>query len=134
MTEPKKSVNEQYLEKMNEITERAQASGEVPSVFPYRYNGKTWVLSLPRSVMEQKRLIHLRNEYLLQGTYDAEKAMLNVMVANALCDDKPVKLDLLELGEIEVLKLAYMDGLLLPLSLGGEKALLTYMESAVANL
>lgn len=134
MTEPKKSVNEQYLEKMNEITERAQASGEVPSVFPYTHNGKTWVLSLPRSVMEQKRLIHIRNEYLVHGTYEAEKAMLDVMAANATCDGKPVKLDMLELGEIEVMKLAYMDGLLLPLSLGGEKALLTYMEAAVANL
>ena len=134
MTEPKKSVNEQYLETMTKVTERVQASGTGQNSFGYSHKGQNWLLTLPRSVMEQKRLLHLRNEYILNGTFEAEKAMLDVMAAHAMCDGKPVRLDMLDLGDIEVLKIAYLDGLLLPLSLGGEKAVTTYMEAAVANL
>lgn len=129
-----KTLNEQYLEKINALVERAQESGEVSNTFTYSHSDKTWVLTLPRSVMEQKRLVHVRNEYFAKGSFEAEKQMLEMMCANAMCNGKPVRLEMLEYGDLEVLKLAYLDGLLLPLSLGGEKSLLTYMEAAVENL
>lgn len=129
-----KTVNEQYLEAMSKRTEAVQASGEVPSRYVYEHEGHTWVLTLPRSVMEQKKLIHARNEYYATDSYEAEDKMLRMMAQNARVDDREVKLEQLDLGQIEVLKLAYLDGLLLPLSLGGENALKKYMQTAVQNL
>lgn len=129
-----KTVNEQYLDTIKRHTEAAQASGDIPEMFVYEHGGKRWVLTLPRSVMAQKRLLHARNEFFARGSYEAEEALLEMIAQNAKVENREVILNQLSMGEIEVLKIAYMDGLLLPLSLGGEKAVLNYMEAAVKNM
>lgn len=133
MSKNEKSLNEQYLDAMTKRTENVQATGEVPSRYVYENEGHTWVLTLPRSVMEQKRLIHARNEYFARETYETEEVLLRLMVANARVDEHEVRLENLSLGEIEVMKLAFLDGLLLPLSLGGENAVKTYMQKVIPS-
>lgn len=129
-----KTVNEQYLDLMSKITERAQSSGDIPETFVYTHNEHQWVLTLPRSVMAQKRLLHARNTFFQTNTYEAEEEMLKLFAQNAKVDGRDVNLNQLSMGEIEVLKIAYMDGLLLPLSLGGETAVMNYMKATVENL
>jgi hypothetical protein len=129
-----KTVNQQYLDIVDKQIEQVQASGDIPEMYMYQHEGHNWVLTLPRSVMAQKRLVHLRNEFLMRGTYEAEEALLNAIVKNAKMDGRDVMLENLGIGEIEVLKIAYMDGLLLPLSLGGEQAVLKYMQATVDNV
>jgi hypothetical protein len=128
-----KTVNEQYLDLVKNKVESVQQSGDIPETFTYPHNGHNWVLLLPRSVMAQKRLVHLRNAYLVSNSYETEEALLQAIVKNVKMDGREVTLEQLTMGEIEVLKIAYMDGLLLPLSLGGENAVLKYMETTVAN-
>ena len=129
-----KTVNKQYLDIVERQIEQAQASGDIPETFVYQHENHNWVLMLPRSVMAQKRLVHLRNEYISRGTYEAEEALLIAMAKNAKVDGRDVVLEQLTIGEIEVLKIAYMDGLLLPLSLGGEHAVLKYMQATIDNV
>lgn len=129
-----KTVHEQYLETIDRHTEAVQKTGAIPETYSYEHGGHKWLLMLPRSVMAQKQLIHARNEYFVKGTYDTEEALLKLMAANSKVDGRDVNLNQLTIGELEVLKVAYLDGLLLPLSLGGENAVLTYKKNAVENL
>lgn len=128
-----KTVNEQYLDLVKNKIESVQQSGDIPEMFTYSHEGHNWVLLLPRSVMAQKRLVHLRNAYLVSNSYEAEEALLQALIKNVKMDGREVGLEQLTMGEIEVLKIAYMDGLLLPLSLGGENAVMKYMQATVAN-
>lgn len=129
-----KTVNKQYLDIVDKQIEQVQASGDIPESFMYQHENHNWVLTLPRSVMAQKKLVHLRNDFLVRGTYETEEALLTAIAKNAKMDGRDVILDQLSIGEIEVLKIAYMDGLLLPLSLGGEQAVLKYMQATIDNV
>lgn len=127
MSEEKKSVAVQYVEAISEKVQKAQESGDIPTTYSFEQDGKQWVLMLPRSVMAQKRMIHARNEYLRTNSFEAEEALLNLIMPNVTVSGHQVSINDLEYSEIEVLKTAYMDELLLPLSLGGDKAVGRYM-------
>ena len=121
------SIARQYIDAISEKVKVAQESGDIPTSYSYEFNGKQWVLTLPRSVMAQKRMVHIRNEYLRTNTFESEEDLLNMIVANTTVSGHQVGINELEFDEIEVLKTAYLDELLLPLSLGGDKAVGTYM-------
>ena len=124
-----------YAEVINKQIEAAQETGDIPELFTYSHNGKKWVLTLPHSVMAQKRLLNARSQYMANPEdFAKEEVFLRLIAQNAKVDGREVMLDQLSLGEIEVLKIAYMDGLLLPLSLGGENAVMKYMEATVASV
>lgn len=128
-------IFDKYLEAVKRNVEKVQESGDIPTAFTYSFNEKTWVLTLPKSVMAQKRLIHLRNKYLTDiDDYELESELLNGIIKNVTVDGHQVGLEQLEYSELEVLRNAYMDSLLLPLSLGGEKAMKDYWTIATANI
>lgn len=128
-----KKTQEQYIKIIEKGVKAAQESGDIPELFTYAHNKKTWVLTLPHSVMAQKRMIHARNKYWATNSFEDEEDLLKMIAANAKVDGRPVNIDDLTLGEVEVLKQAYLDGLLLPLSLGGDHDLMTYMGGMVAH-
>lgn len=131
MTEKATNLGEKYVEVVKKSIEAAQSSGDIPRDFVYGFGGKTWVMTLPRSVMAQKRMLNVRAQHFDDpNNFAAEEELLKLIAANTRVDNQPVNLDSLEYGELEVMKLAYMDGLLLPLFLGGDKAVTTYMETA----
>lgn len=133
--EETKQIAESYLAAVKKRVDAAQESGDIPSDFVFSFNEKTFVMTLPRSVMAQKKLLHLRTKHLTEPEdFDAEEAFLRAVASNTRVNGAIVNLEQLDLGEIEVMKTAYMDSLLLPLSLGGDKALTTYMKAAAANL
>ena len=124
-----------YAEVINKQIEAAQETGDIPEVFSYTHNGKKWVLTLPHSVMAQKRLLNARSRHMSDPEDFAQEEMfLRLIAANAKVDGREVVLDQLSLGEIEVMKLAYTDGLLAPLFLGGDREVRTYMEATVSHL
>lgn len=128
------SVSDAYVQTIMKRVEEAQATGDIPENFVYSHNNKTWLMTLPHSVMAQKRLIHARNTYLDNPNYDNEAAFLKLIAENTRCNGQPFNLDSLEYSELDVMKTAYMDGLLLPLSQGGDKALNDFMKAAIVNL
>lgn len=133
--EETKNINEQYLAAIKRNVEAAQETGDIPSDFVFSFNDKTWVLTLPQSVMAQKRLMNLRNKFLSEpDNFAVEEEFLRAIAKNTRLNGNIVNIDQLDYGEVEVLKIAYMDSLLLPLSLGGDKALATYMSNAAANI
>lgn len=124
-----------YAEAISKQIEAAQESGDIPELFTYTHNGKKWVLTLPHSVMAQKRLLNARTQHSANPEdFTKEEIFLRMIAQNAKVDGREVVLDQLSLGEIEVLKLAYTDGLLAPLFLGGDRELRKYMEAAVSRL
>lgn len=127
------SVARQYIDVISEKVKVAQESGDIPTAYSYEFNQKQWVLTLPRSVMTQKRMVHVRNEYLRTNSFEDEEALLTMIVANTTVAGHQVSINDLEYGELEALKTAYLDELLLPLSLGGDKAVGTYMESVLGK-
>lgn len=128
-----KKTEEKYTDLMVKRVDDLQKGGDIPELYSYEFNKKQWVLTLPHSVMEQKRILYARNEYAQKNDFESEKKLLDLIAANAKVDGRQVVLDQLEIGEIEVLKLSYIDGLILPLFLGGDKAVLKYMEDVVAH-
>lgn len=128
------SVADQYVKTVLQRVEVAQKTGDIPSSFVYAHNDKTWLMTLPHSVMAQKRLVHARDTYLKEQTFEAEAELLKLIAENTRCNNQPFNLDTLEYGEVEVMKTAYMDGLLLPLSQGADKSLNDFMIAAIANL
>ena len=121
--EETKNINEQYLAAIKHNVEAAQETGDIPSDFVFSFNDKTWVLTLPQSVMAQKRLMNLRNKFLSEpDNFAVEEEFLRAIAKNTRLNGNIVNIDQLDYGEVEVLKIAYMDSLLLPLSLGGDKA------------
>lgn len=127
------SVAKQYVDAIVKKVEAAQESGDIPTMYSYELNQKQWVITLPRSVMAQKRLMHIRNEFLQTGSYEAEEALLNMILQNTSVSGHQVGINELEYNELEVLKTAYLDELLLPLSLGGDKAVGNYMAQVLGK-
>ena len=82
-------------------------SGDIPELFDFVHKGKQWVMVLPHSVMQQKRLVYARNAFIMQNTFEAEAELLKLIAANTTLDGRPVVLDQLSIGELEVMKLAY---------------------------
>lgn len=124
-----------YNEAVDKRIRAAQESGDVPNDFVYSFNGKTWVMVLPQSVMTQKRLLHMRDMMLANpNSPDADEAYIRSIAKYIKVNGVEANVEYLTYGEIEVMKLAYMDGLLNPLSLGGENSVKTYMLAAAANL
>ena len=125
-----------YAETVNKQIAAAQESGDIPELFTYTTgNGRRWVLTLPHSVMAQKRLLNARSQHMTDPEdFGKEEAFLHLIAQNAKVDGREVVLDQLTLGEIEVLKLAYTDGLLAPLFLGGDRAVRQYMEATIGHL
>lgn len=130
MTEKKNQpqMADVYFEKVLKKIEAAQASNDIPMSYTFMFEGKQFLLTLPRSVMAQKRLIYMRNQMLSSNTFEAEEAFINAIAENITLNGQPLNINDLEYGEIEVLKTAYMDELLLPLSLGGDKMVGKYMK------
>ena len=121
-----------YAEAINKQIEAAQETGDIPELFAYTHNGKKWVLTLPHSVMAQKRLLNARAQHTANPEdFSKEEMFLRLIAQNAKVDGREVILDQLSLGEIEILKLAYTDGLLAPLFLGGDRELRKYMEATI---
>lgn len=125
----KKNTEELYTQAIKARVEAAQNSGDIPELFDFVHNNRRWVMTLPHSVMQQKRMVYARNAFIMQNTFEAEAELLKLIAANTTVDGRPVVLDQLSIGELEVMKLAYLDGLILPLSLGGDKDVTTYMEA-----
>lgn len=124
-----------YAEAINRQVEIAQETGDIPELFQYTHNGKKWILTLPHSVMAQKRLLNARAQYEAKPEdFSLEEMFLRLIAQNAKVDGREVSLDQLSLGEIEILKLAYTDGLLVPLFLGGDKEVRKYMEAAAGTV
>lgn len=117
-----------YFEKVLKKIEAAQASNDIPMSYTFMFEDKQFVMTLPRSVMAQKRLVYMRNQMLSSNTFEAEEAFINAIAENITLNGQPLNINDLEYGEIEVLKTAYMDELLLPLSLGGDKMVGKYMK------
>lgn len=124
-----------YKQVIDEQIRVAQETGDIPELFSYSHGGKKWVLTLPHSVMAQKRLLNARTQHLIDpDDFNKEEIYLRLIAQNAKVDGREVVLDQLSLGEIEVLKLAYTDGLLAPLFLGGDREVRQYMEATVGHL
>lgn len=124
-----------YAEAINKQIEAAQETGDIPELFTYTHNGKKWVLTLPHSVMAQKRLLNARAQHTANPEdFSKEEMFLRLIAQNAKIDGREVVLDQLSLGEIEILKLAYTDGLLAPLFLGGDRELRKYMEATISHI
>lgn len=124
-----------YAEAINKQIEAAQETGDIPELFAYTHNGKKWVLTLPHSVMAQKRLLNARGQHTANPEdFSKEETFLRLIAQNAKVDGREVVLDQLSLGEIEVLKLAYTDGLLAPLFLGGDREVRKYMEATISHV
>jgi len=127
-------IIEEYKEIVDKQVKIAQESGDIPSDYVYSFNEKTWLLTLPQSVMAQKRLLFLMTTYLNDPTFDNDEKLLREVAKQTKVNGAAVNIEQLELGEIEVLKTAYMDGLLLPLFRGGEKAIEKFMQATVQIL
>ena len=133
--EKEQQIELNYAETINKQIEIAQQSGDIPESFAYVHNGKKWLLTLPHSVMAQKRILNARGLHAANPEdFAKEEAFLRLVAQNAKVDGREVVLDQLSLGEIEVLKLAYTDGLLAPLFLGGDREVRKYMEATVSHL
>lgn len=128
-----KKTEERYTDLMVKRVDDLQKSGDIPELYSYEFNKKQWVLTLPHSVMEQKRILYARNDYAQKNDFESEKKLLDLIAMNSKVDGRQVILDQLDIGEIEVLKLSYIDGLILPLFLGGDKAVLKYMEDVIGH-
>lgn len=127
-------VIEEYKEIVDKQVKTSQESGDIPMDYVYSFKDKTFLLTLPQSVMAQKRLLFLMTSYLNDPTFENEERLLREVTKQTKVNGVPVNIEQLELGEIEVLKTAYMDGLLLPLFRGGETAVEKFMQATVQNL
>ena len=133
MTENKKQQqpSELYFDKVLKKIEAEQASNDIPMSYTFMFEDKQFVMTLPRSVMAQQRLVYMRNQMLASITFEAEEAFINAIAENITLNGHPLNINDLEYGDIEVIKTAYMDELLLPLSLGGDKRVTQYMKQIV---
>lgn len=126
-------IAKEYAELVDRQVQAIQEGGEAPSTYMFEYNGKRWLLTLPRSVMAQKRLIFLRNKMATEGTFEAEDAFIRAIIENTQVNGRTLRVEDYTLDELEVLKLAYTDGLIVPLFLGGDRAIRAYMSSVTTK-
>lgn len=132
MTEKKQQQpSELYFDKVLKKIEAEQANNDIPMSYTFMFEDKQFVMTLPPSVMAQKRLVYMRNQMLASSTFEAEEAFINAIAENITLNGRPLNINDLEYGDIEVIKTAYMDELLLPLSLGGDKRVTQYMKQIV---
>lgn len=129
----KPTISDEYFEAVNKKVKASQESGDIPTSYSYNFNQKTWVMTLPRSVMAQKHLVYIRDRFFRENSFETEEALINAILANTTVAGHQVSANELELGELEVLKTAYLDELLLPLSLGGGKAVSQYMSMVLGK-
>ena len=134
MEQAKNTLAEKYVEIISKQIEAAQKDGVIPTSFVYSFNGHEWVLMLPHTVMEQKRLLHLRGQYSATLSFEDEEAFLSAIIPFVKCDGRSMNLNDLTIGELEVLKMAYSDGLIAPLFQGGDRAVMGFMEETVKRL
>jgi len=127
MTDEKKSVAQEYIDVITQKVKAAQETGDIPGSYAFELGKKKVTMCLPRSVMAQKHMVHVRNNYLQTNSFEDEELLINMIVSNTTVDGHQVSVNDFDFSELEVLKTAYMDELLLPLSLGGDKAVGTYM-------
>lgn len=126
-------LNDKYVEVVTNKVKAAQENNDIPMSYRFTLGDKHFVCDLPRSVMEQKHLIHARNEMLGTRTFEAEAEFIKMIARNTTLNDRPLNLNDLDYGEIEVLKTAYIDELLFPLSQGGDKTIEQYMKAVVGQ-
>ena len=128
------SLQEEYVKAVNSYATKVQESGDVKLDFVYPFNGKTWVLTLPPSAISQKRLIGLMKDFISDESATSEEAYIKAIIPYCKVGGVQVDLNAISFQELEVLRTAYTDGLLLPLFQGGAKATETYMEAAIKSL
>jgi len=122
-----------YLEEIDKRVAEAQKTGAIPNRFEYTYNKQRWELTLPRSVMEQKRLMHARNKYLNSEDFEDEMAFVSLLLSYTKVDGHEITMKQIEFAEVEVLKTAYSDGLLVPLFLGGDTGVKNFMKNVIGK-
>lgn len=128
----KKSIKEMYESFLGKKIKEAQESNSIQGYYSYTNEGATWLLTRPRSVMEQKRMINLMRRHLVdEFDFEVEKELLDAICSNCQKNKQPVQINSLEYSELELMKKNYIDWILLPLFLSGAKALETYMEQKV---
>lgn len=123
-----KTIAKEYADFIDAKIESLQGTGEVPNRYSFTHNGRHIVMVLPRSVMAQKRMLFLRNKMVTEGTFEAESEFIRAIVDNTQVDGRQLTVEDFTAAELEVLKLAYTDGLIIPLFLGGDQAVRSYME------
>jgi len=126
------NIKETYSNKLTKEIESLQTAGETPMEFAYVFNDKSWVIFLPDSVMEQKKLIGQMNDYFTKNAFEQEAIFIKSIGRYCRVNGGAANPELLTLGEIEVLKTAYTDKLLLPLFQGGVAAVEKFMEVQIS--
>lgn len=128
----KKNIKDIYEKFLGKKIKEAQESNSIQGYYSYTNEGSTWLLTRPRSVMEQKRLINLMRKHLMdEFDFDVEREFIEAVCENSQKNKQPTQLNTLEYAELELLKKNYIDWILLPLYLSGTKALETFMEQRV---
>lgn len=122
-----------YIDKVVKKAKVAQETNDIPTTYAFSYNEKDFLMMLPRSVMAQKKMVFVRNEYLSTNSFEKEEELLGMILENTTVGGHSLSINDLDFGEIEVVKTAYLDELILPLSLGGDKAITEYMQKVVNN-
>lgn len=131
--EAETKIIDAYKEKIDSKIQEAQKSHDVPSVYAFNIGEKKFVCTLPRSVMAQRRIVYMQRAYAATGALDAEEALLTSIVENTTLNGRALNINDLEYDEIEVLRVAYTDELILPLFLGGGQAIKKYMAEVVGT-
>lgn len=123
------TLREKYEAFLEKFIKRSQEANSVPGYYSYTIGGAHWLLTRPRSVMEQKRIINLMRKHMLnEFDFDTEVELLKGICLNAQKNKQDVQLEQLEYEELELLKRNYIDWILLPLYLSGTKVVDGYME------
>lgn len=128
------SLQENYTKLIEENIKKVQETGIVPEDFVYSFNGKTWLLVIPTGALKQKYLVSLLTEYTRSQTAESEDALIKGIMPYCKVNGELVDVNTINLRELEVLKTAYMDGLLLPLYQGEAQAVEKFMSDAIKNL
>ena len=69
----------------------------------------------------------------MRNDFESDEALTKAIVENITIDNHAITVNDLEYDELEVVKTAYMDKLLLPLSLGGDKAVTNYKKTVLGE-
>lgn len=129
------TLMERYREFVDKYIKRSQEANSIPGYYSYTLNGAHWLLTRPRSVMEQKRVVNLMRKHLLnEFDFDTEVELLKAICANSQKNKQDVQLDTLEYEELELLKRNYIDWILLPLYLSGTNTVERYAEEKLSQI
>lgn len=123
------TLREKYEAFLEKFIRRSQEANSVPGYYSYTFGGAQWLLTRPRSVMEQKRIVNLMRKHMLnEFDFEVELDLLKAICQNTQKNKQEIQLEQLEYPELELLKRNYIDWILLPLYLSGTKAVDGYME------